>query len=148
MRNRKGEIRMKTDTKIRKITEEEFYKLKTGDVVYIDKVGYITLQSKVLSKPIFNSAADKPGWEVETTDGWSDMNRLYVPCKDYNKTAPNEVVMKNRTKEEIYDELSSVLTEYETGTCNEKDLYAMLCKIQTNWESVITAQEEIERDFA
>lgn len=49
-------------------------------------------------------------------------------------------------KLKIYDELSRVLTDYETGAygdhkVNENDLYLMLVKIQSNWESIITAEE-------
>lgn len=48
------------------------------------------------------------------------------------------------TKEEIYDEMCSLLTNYENdnGMVTEIDLYEMLVKIQNNWETVITAQEE------
>jgi len=46
-------------------------------------------------------------------------------------------------KQAIYDELCRVLTDYE-GNGSQKnatadDLYAMLVKIQNNWEGVITA---------
>ena len=48
------------------------------------------------------------------------------------------------TKQEIYDKLSRVLTDYETNIEGESEveLYEMLVEIQNNWESVITAQEE------
>jgi len=42
-------------------------------------------------------------------------------------------------KMEIYDELSRILTDYEEGEADANDLYAMLIKIQNNWETVITA---------
>ena len=47
------------------------------------------------------------------------------------------------TKEEIYDKMCILLTEYEnqTGVVTELDLYDMLVKIQNNWEAVITVQE-------
>ena len=55
------------------------------------------------------------------------------------RPATEEVV----TKQSIYDEMCAVLTEYEDGSdmITENELYAMLVKIQNNWESVITAQE-------
>ena len=68
---------MKTPINLRMITEEEFHNLKVGDIVYIKANGY-TCQGKVLNKPIWNSDADEPDWEVETTNGWSDMYSLYV----------------------------------------------------------------------
>lgn len=47
------------------------------------------------------------------------------------------------TKEEIYDEMCSLLTNYENDNdmVTEHELYDMLVKIQNNWETVITAQE-------
>ena len=47
-------------------------------------------------------------------------------------------------KAKMYDELSRLLTEYEEGNdmITEIDLYEMLVKIQNNWETVITAQED------
>ena len=44
------------------------------------------------------------------------------------------------TKQNIYDELSRALTDYEEDKADEQDLYNMLVKIQNNWECVITAQ--------
>ena len=50
------------------------------------------------------------------------------------------------TKESIYDEMCRVLTNYENSEDGDKfteyELYEMLVKIQNNWETVITAQEE------
>lgn len=49
-------------------------------------------------------------------------------------------------KEDIYNELSRILTDYED--CNtdakvtEEDLYEMLVKIQNSWETTITAIEK------
>jgi hypothetical protein len=54
------------------------------------------------------------------------------------------------TKAQIYDELSRVLTDYETAEhrvvdckcCNwEGELYRMLTEIQNRWEDTITAEE-------
>ena len=51
-----------------------------------------------------------------------------------------------RKREEIYDEICKVLTNYENAKDGDKfteyELYEMLVKIQNNWEAVITAQEE------
>lgn len=43
-------------------------------------------------------------------------------------------------KNEIYDEMCRVLTDYETGDADETNLYEMLVKIQNRWEDVITAE--------
>jgi hypothetical protein len=50
---------------------------------------------------------------------------------------------KPQTKQEIYDEMCRLLTEYEDGSdmVTENELYYMLVKIQNNWEAVITVQE-------
>ena len=48
--------------------------------------------------------------------------------------------MPEITKQELYDELSKTLTNYENHTANETDLYEMLVKIQNHWETVITAK--------
>lgn len=46
------------------------------------------------------------------------------------------------TKQSLYDEMCRVLTDWETQDAVDDDLYNMLVKIQNNWETVITAQEE------
>lgn len=43
-------------------------------------------------------------------------------------------------KQQIYDKLSRVLTEYEHSEANEIDLYKMLVEIQNRWEDTITAE--------
>lgn len=47
-----------------------------------------------------------------------------------------------RKREEIYDEMCKLLTEYEDGSdmVTEYELYDMLVKIQNHWEDVITAE--------
>ena len=49
-------------------------------------------------------------------------------------------------KQKIYDEICRVLTDYEGNGSEEgataEDLYDMLVKIQSNWEGVITAEDE------
>jgi hypothetical protein len=42
-------------------------------------------------------------------------------------------------RQQIYDELCTVLTDYENHDADVGDLYVMLVKIQNHWESVITA---------
>lgn len=66
-------------------------------------------------------------------------NEDYVR-KFYNDNQEDEI----KTKEQIYDEMCRVLTEYENDNdmITENELYDMLVTIQNNWESVITKQEE------
>ena len=43
---------------------------------------------------------------------------------------------KKMNKFLIYDELCHILTDYENGEANEKDLYKILVKIQNIWEFI------------
>lgn len=47
-------------------------------------------------------------------------------------------------RQKIYDEMCGLLTDYERGSdmVTEYELYDMLVKIQNNWETVITKQED------
>ena len=51
-----------------------------------------------------------------------------------------------RKRQEIYDEMCRVLTNYENAEDGDRfteyELYAMLRIIQNNWEAVITAKED------
>ena len=49
-----------------------------------------------------------------------------------------------RRREEIYDEMCRLLTDYENGSdmVTENELYAMLVKIQRRWEDTITVQND------
>lgn len=40
----------------------------------------------------------------------------------------------------LYDKLSRVLTDYEEDNCDVEDLYDMLAEIQNAWEGTITCQ--------
>ena len=63
---------------LREITHEEFMNLKRGDVVYLRIGGQI--DKSVVTSPgtFWNCDADEPGWEVETTNGFSDEYSLLV----------------------------------------------------------------------
>ena len=49
----------------------------------------------------------------------------------------------NVTRDQIYNTLSNVLTDYEEGTLGtgEKDLYNILVEIQNRWEDTITCDD-------
>jgi hypothetical protein len=68
---------MKIPENLRNITRDEFHNLQEGDAVYL-KIGECICEAKVINEPFWNSDADEPGWEVETTNGFSDMYSLYV----------------------------------------------------------------------
>lgn len=64
----------------RDITHEEFLALKAGDAVYL-QVGAAIYESKVIGEPYYNSDADEPDWEVETTKCTCDQHSLLVPME-------------------------------------------------------------------
>ena len=72
-------------------------------------------------------------WEVDCDD--EDYLRQF-----YNDNQEDEI----KTKEQIYDEMCRVLTEYENDNdmITENELYDILVTIQNNWETVITKQED------
>lgn len=79
------------------------------------------------------------------------LNAVDIVCGECPFTATNDCsvcpVRKNVdrltvTKQQIYDELSRVLTEWENQEAEDDDLYNMLVKIQRLWETVITRQED------
>ncbi len=47
-----------------------------------------------------------------------------------------------KEKNELYDMICRVLTDYEEGNANAEDLYDVLVEVQNRWEDVITAQDE------
>lgn len=49
-----------------------------------------------------------------------------------------------RRREEIYDKMCRILTEYEEGRdmITECELYEMLVEIQRHWEDIITVQND------
>jgi hypothetical protein len=54
------------------------------------------------------------------------------------KTRERDLLIYKR--EEIYDKLCRVLTNYEYEEYDETDLYYMLVEIQNNWDYIISAQ--------
>lgn len=39
-------------------------------------------------------------------------------------------------KNNLYDEVCRILTDYEEGTASGKDLYIILCNITNKWEEI------------
>ena len=52
---------------------------------------------------------------------------------EYNKKT---TTMTRMEKNDIYDEMCHVLTDYEEDQAGADDLYSMLVKIQNNWEEL------------
>lgn len=64
------------DVDMKMLTLTEFYALKKGDKIFV-RIHDTLVESKVLNKPFYNSDADKPDWEVETSNGFCDIYSLY-----------------------------------------------------------------------
>jgi hypothetical protein len=87
---------------------------------------------------------------VEVTNGRSDEWFIedVLHAMGYDWLQDGTITNSSETKASIYDEMCRVLTDYENREVQsdnidwEADLYEMLVKIQNNWETVITAQEE------
>ena len=65
---------------MRMLTLTEFHNLKKGDKVFVHTHNTL-VESEVMNKPFYNSDVDEPNWEVETSNGFCDMYRLYF-CID------------------------------------------------------------------
>ena len=64
------------DVDMRMLTLTEFHNLKKGDKVFV-LIHDTLVESEVMNKPFYNSDADEPDWEVETSNGFCDMYSLY-----------------------------------------------------------------------
>lgn len=110
------------------------------------EIGVINIMADTLAEAI-KVARDKDG-VIPIPDNGSFVNGSWeVDCEDedylreyYNDNQEDEIY----TKEQIYDEMCRVLTEYENDNdmITENELYDMLVTIQNNWETVITKQED------
>ena len=55
----------------------------------------------------------------------------------------NQKDMKQeKTKQDFYDEICKIITDWEEQKAVDNDLYDMLVDIQNNWENIITKQED------
>lgn len=61
----------------RQITFDEFMNLRPGDTVYI-LVGAIRYKSKVVRGAFYNADADEPDFEIETTNGFADVDSVCI----------------------------------------------------------------------
>lgn len=79
--------------------------------------------------------------EFENSDhGGLTMNVKSIAPREESKEIPNKPTEQQR--DDIYNEVSRVLTDYENGDATTDDLYDTLVKVQNNWEGTITANLE------
>ena len=64
------------DVDMRMLTLTEFFSLKKKDKVFV-RIHDTLVKSEVMNKPFYNSDADEPDWEVETSNGFCDMYSVY-----------------------------------------------------------------------
>lgn len=120
--------------------------MKTWKIPVIwQEMGVVKVEANTLAEAI-EIARDDDAIPIPDNSGFVD-GSWEVDCDDedylrewYNDNQEDEI----QTKEQIYDEMCRVLTEYEDDNdmITENELYDMLVTIQNNWESVITKQEE------
>ena len=100
---------------LRRITDDEFHKLKLNNTVYA-KCGEHIYLSRVLQEPIFNFDADDPDWEIETNNGWFDIYSLYVIDNNLKNEKEKEnmkiYTVSGRTTREVIDSTINLLTDY------------------------------------
>ena len=100
---------------LRRITDDEFHKLKLNNTVYA-KCGEHIYLSRVLQEPIFNFDADDPDWEIETNNGWFDVYSLYVidnNLKNEKEKRNMEIyTVSGRKPREVFDSTINLLTDY------------------------------------
>lgn len=49
-----------------------------------------------------------------------------------------------KAKQDLYNEISKTLTNFECGKDKVNELYSLLVKVQNNWDGVITCQDKSE----
>lgn len=107
-----------------------------------DITNYLSAKTQLIKQIL--AVMKNNGVNVEVKEFEDNDTYFYIVAYSTNwntekKTEGSESIP---TKEQLYDELSTVLTDYETGPHpSASKLYDMLVKIQNNWEQVITAEE-------
>lgn len=59
-----------------RMSYDEFMSLKKGDKLFV-RINDEFIKSEVIHAPFWNSDADTPEWEVETSNGFCDIYSLY-----------------------------------------------------------------------
>lgn len=69
------------DVDMKKLSKTEFMNLKGADEIFI-RVNNNFIRSTIYNKPFWNSDADEPCWEVETSNGYCDEYSCYVVVEE------------------------------------------------------------------
>ena len=81
------------DVDMKRLTLTEFTNLKKGDKIFIRSYNNL-IKSTVLNKPFWNSDADEPDYEVETSNGFCDIYSLYKLNNETEKGNDNMFILE------------------------------------------------------
>ena len=95
------------------VSMAEAKKLKKGDIIFIGLRNgtSLTYQKAVVLSPLFwNSDSDEPDYELETTNGFVDINSIYLPKDDDD----NEEIIEVISRQAVIDTLIQTYFKYES----------------------------------
>lgn len=95
------------------VSMAEAKKLKKGDIIFIGLRNgtSLTYQKTVVLSPLFwNSDSDELDYELETTNGFVDINSIYLPKDDDD----NEETIEAISRQAVMDTLTQTYFKYES----------------------------------
>ena len=100
------------------VSMAEAKKLKKGDIIFIGLRNRtsLTYQKAVVLSPLFwNSDSDEPDYELETTNGFVDINSIFLPKDDDDNEETIEVI----SRQAVMDTLRQTSNLYDSKTRRE-----------------------------
>lgn len=146
------------DVSMRRLTPLEFYALKEGDKVFV-RIHDTLVESEVMNRPFYNSDADEPDWEVETSNGFCDIDSLYKLNNIIEKGEDNMnnekikvelagggAIIVERNPDPDYDGVS---VYFETKNRGIVSIVCVECKAENNYGNidVYTYENELSDEF-
>ena len=93
------------------VSMAEAKKLKKGDIIFVGLRNgtSLTYQKAVVLSPLFwNSDSDEPDYELETTNGFVDINSIYLPKDDDDNEETIEVISRQAVMDTLTQTYSLV----------------------------------------
>lgn len=146
------------DVDMKMLTLTEFFSLKGKDKIFV-RIHDTLVESKVLNKPFYNSDADEPDWEVETSNGFCDIHSLYKLNNIIEKGEDNMsnenikielagggAIIAERNPDPDYDGVS---VYFETEKGGIVSIVCVECKAENNYNKidVYTYEDETSDEF-
>ncbi len=146
------------DVDMERLTLTEFINLKKDDIVFVQFHDTL-IKSTILNKPFWNSDADEPDYEVETSNGFCDIYSLYklnneIEKGEYNmndekikiKLPNGGSIIAERNPDPDYD---GVTVYFETEKGGIASIVCVECKAENNYNKidVYTYEDETSDDF-